>query len=257
MANKTLHPYKGHHAAEVRAFESGTDPDTMAPEQVWEGIVTASDVNGEHATRSLVITLGGTPADDDYTIVFSLDGAEQATVTTTRTDDDPETFEDLAEQIAVNVLDEDNLDGVIISANTQGDSVILSFAQGAMITAETTSPAGTTMGVTVTTSIVLSDLQPFDAFPANALRGEGPVLRVLEAFPAGSTATVDDASVGVSTVLDGVVVDGLGWAGGGASDVGAAHKVERSWNPRITIATTDPPTTGVLKVQVTASPLPE
>lgn len=258
MANSTIAPYLGT-IAEIGAHKNGGCPETLAPEGVWEATVDATDFSGDLATRTVNITFGGTEANDNYVSVFSLNGATIATVTTTRTAGSPATNEDLAYQHALDIEAETDLDDYRASVSSVVAEVAgVTFERGYPIVVTTTPPVGATMAVDYEMAIVLNDLQPNEAFPAPVLRGENPVVRVIEAFPSSSTVDLEDSGVANSTVLLSVAVDATGWAGDTVSDVGENAKTEADWEPLLTLYTTDGTLTeGELKVQVVFSPLPE
>jgi hypothetical protein len=262
MANATLPPYKGHPAAEILAFEHGTDGETMSPEMVWEATVTHDDLSNLAATTTGVITFGGTEENGDYeTAVLDAAGTELERITTTRAGGFPALNDDLATQHADDITSflATTLAGVIASATADGVDVVVVGEPGAVFRLETYPPGATTMAFEHTVGIDLNLLQPNDAFPALALRGEAPTLRVLEAWPAGAVATLDDAGVASTDVLALVAIDALGWVGDTGTSLGSAHKTETGWTPTLHINLGEDPiaTTGELKVQVTHSPLPE
>lgn len=130
---------------------------------------------------------------------------------------------------------------------------------GPTVVVEDATPAGPVVTVAHSFAINLNDLASNREFPAPCLRGESPVLRVLEAWPAGATATLDDGGTASTDVLTAVAIDATGWVGDTSTSLGDAHAVELSWDPVLTIAlgSSPTPTIGELKVQVTHSPLPE
>lgn len=257
MANSTPAPYLGTQA-EIGAHKNGGCPEILSPEGVWTARVEAADLNGELATRTIDLTFGGTEANGNYQTVFALDGVTIATVITVRAGGNPATNEDLAEQHALDIEAETDLDDYRADVNAQGETASVEFLPGLAITATPTAPVGATLTASYQMGLNLNDLQPNEAFPADALRGESPMIRVVEAFAAGSTATLEDEGVASSTVLSAVPVDVVGYFGDTNSDVGQDAKTEADWEPYLTVSTpTALPTTGEIKVQVVCSPLPE
>lgn len=259
MANATLPPYKGHPAAEVQAFEHGTDGDTMSPEMVWECLVTHDDLTS--ATQTITLTFAD-PEDGDFeTTFFDENDDEIDTVTTARVANVPDTAADMATQHTADIdaLIGTTLADYVSEVRVDGVVVTVDVVAGVRIRVETSAPGSASLTADHILALNLNDLQPNDAYPANSLRGESPVLRVLEAFPAGTVATLDDGGIDATDVLALSAVDATGWVGDTGTTVGDAHKVELDWEPTLSFHFADDPfpTTGEVKVQVTHSPLPE
>lgn len=263
MANTTLHPYKGNPRAELSAFENGTDQYTMAPECVWQCTVTNDDIAESTISHvTVTLTFSGTETDGDYeTLIRDENGALIETVTTTRAGAVPATNDDLATQHAADFAAflATTLATTLESANADGATVVLVGQPGVLFRAVPSAPPPGALDAEHGVVFNLNTMQPNDAFPANALRGESPTIRVTEAWPASTVATLDNAGAASTDVLALVALDATGWVGDTGTSLGDAHKTETAWTPHLTIFLGDNITaaTGELKVQVTYSPLPE
>jgi hypothetical protein len=234
-------------------------------------------------TANCILTFGGTPTDGTYLALAehaSLPGA-RLELETVRDSGSPSTNTDLADAFEAFAEPHPLLATLLVSANNTAGAVALVFYPGwttsnlvitalsapapgtldvtrPSVTITDATPAGPEIAVSHELYVDLNALQPNDAFPAYALRSENPILRVTEAFPSGTTATLDDGGSADTDVLDGVAVDATGWLGDTGSTLGDDAKTESAWAPRLTLALSDAtPATGDLKVQVVFSPLPE
>lgn len=260
----------------VSADDDGTDGNTL---QFEPGI---ADVTVTLATPGQVIetTFGGTPTDGDYDHIFehaSLPGAVR--VRTTRSAGTPATNAALATQAEADIEAQAQLMSLVESADDDGAGVcaITTFAgvSGLTVTLAAPSPGtlvqadvGPTLvqadetpaGPTVTLGYAfdLNAMVPTDPFLEESIRGEA-TLQVDVAFPAGSTATLDDAGGASTDVLDEVAIDAVGEVGDSGTSLGDQDQALGSWSPRlvVTLPGTSVPSVGQLTVNVVFSPLPK
>lgn len=228
------------------------------------------------------VQFGGTPTDGNYVHTFTHSSLPAAAdVTTTRAGGTPATNAALSVQAETDIegdarlvalvetADDDGTDtvqirtfpgvsGLVVTASAPSPGTLTPTDVGPTLVAADATPAGPAITLTNAVIVDLNAKRPSGAFPGNMLRGE-VAIRVVTAFPAGSTATLDDNGVASTDVLDAVAIDAVGWVTDTGTSLGSDEKTEGAWTPRLTLSfgAAAVPTAGELAVQVVMSPLPE
>jgi hypothetical protein len=201
-------------------------PFAVTPELVWEREISWRDFRDSGVrTQLTTITVGGTEAEDDYTVTFTTPTPD---VEATYTAGGLDTNDDIAEGLAAEIssLVATSLAGIVSSAEADGAVVTIIFEPDIAAQVVTTTPPGgatLTADTTFSTVLTLNDLVAGDEFPANVVRG-GLLVRVDEAFEGTVQA---DLVIGDGGNLDGLMEAGDVTSIGIVEDLGAAERSER------------------------------
>lgn len=177
-------------------------------------------------------------------------------VTTTRAGGSPSTFEDIAEQHALDIEAETDLDDYVSGAVNNGDNVVISGVQGQVFRVVTTAPVGVTVAETHSAAVDLNSVAFDQGFPLNAIRS-WCLVHVTTTFGAGRTLTVGDANdvdgILGSTPID---LDTAGRSGSVAADGEYQPRPENAYVPIATVALGDDPvlTQGSVLVEILFTP---
>lgn len=236
---------------------AGKLPWVHTPRWGWGCTLTWQDVNGPYATLTATVAFSGTEADGNYVSTFyDASDVEIAVVTTARTGGDLATFEDIAEQHAIDIAAETDLEDYVSGAVNNGGSVVISGIQGQVFRVITTAPGGVTVAETHSAAVDLNSVAFDQGIPANVNRS-WCLVHVTTTFGAGRTLTVGDAA-SVAGILGStpVSLNATGRSGSVAADAEYQPRPELSYVPIATVALGDDPvlTQGSALIEILFTP---